>query len=150
MRRKVLVPVAILSFLLSLSACFSLRDEPDLSGFIESRMRALGAASLSGGIRRGEELVWSSSWGMADLEAGIPESPDTVYRLASVPKLMTGIAAMTLVERGMLDLDADVSVYLPFAVLNLHKPDMSITPRMLMNHTSSVMDDWPYLDTLTG
>jgi CubicO group peptidase (beta-lactamase class C family) len=51
--------------------------------------------------------------GMADVEAGREVKPDTVFRLMSMTKAVTSVAAMMLVEEGKLRLDDPVSKYLP-------------------------------------
>ncbi|MBR4457936.1 MAG: peptidoglycan-binding protein [Clostridia bacterium] len=68
-------------------------------------------------------------------------SERTCFRIASVTKWVTAIGLMTLYDRGLLDLDADVSTYLPFKVRNPAFPDVPITARMLLNHTSSLSPD---------
>ena len=64
--------------------------------------------------------------------------PETCFRIASVTKWVTAIGLMTLVDRGQLDLDRDISDYLPFTVRNPAYPDKAITARMLLSHTSSL------------
>ena len=75
---------------------------------------------------------------------------DTLYRIASVSKMMTTLGLMRLLEEGKLALDADVSGYLGFPLRNPHFPDRPITLRVLLSHRSSLRDDggysWP-LDT---
>lgn len=67
-------------------------------------------------------------------------APDTKMRMASVSKLATAAAVMRLVEQGKLDLDADVSGPLGFALRNPAHPDAPITLRHLLSHTSSMRD----------
>ena len=63
---------------------------------------------------------------------------NTCFRSASVTKWVTAIGLMTLYDRGLLDLDRDISDYLPFTVRNPAWPDTDITARMLLSHTSSL------------
>lgn len=63
---------------------------------------------------------------------------DTCYRIASITKWVTAIGLMTLYDQGKLDLDRDISDYLPFTVRNPAWPDTPITARMLLSHTSSL------------
>lgn len=65
-------------------------------------------------------------------------SPDTCFRIASVTKWVTAIGLMTLFDQGKLDLDEDISHYLPFNVRNPAWPNTPITARMLLSHTSSL------------
>ena len=68
----------------------------------------------------------------------------TLYRMASVSKMVAAVGAMILVEQGKLDLDADISRYLGFQIRNPHFPTAPITTRMLLSHTSSLRDDAGY------
>lgn len=61
--------------------------------------------------RRNEEKCFLSS-GHADLGRNLPVQRDTIFRLFSLTKPMTAVAAMTLVERGELDLLSPVSDFL--------------------------------------
>ena len=63
---------------------------------------------------------------------------ETCFRIASVTKWVTAIGLMTLYDQGKLDLDRDISEYLPFKVRNPAYPDTPITARMLLSHTSSL------------
>ena len=71
----------------------------------------------------------------------------TIFRVGSCSKMFTGIALMQLVEQGKLDLDADVSTYLPgfkpqnpFAGCEGRDPAKSaVTLRKLMSHTSGMV-----------
>ena len=65
----------------------------------------------------------------------------TCFRIASVTKWVTAIGLMTLYDQGKLDLDKDISEYLPFKVRNPAYPDTPITARMLLSHTSSLSPD---------
>jgi len=74
---------------------------------------------------------------------------DTVFRIASMTKAVTGVAAMQMVEQGKLDLDAPAQTVLPFLaetqVLEgfdhageprTRPPRTSITLRKLLTHTA--------------
>ncbi len=59
-----------------------------------------------------DEEVFLSGSGYADIERNAPLCRDTIFRLYSLTKPLTAVAAMTLVERGLLDLLAPVSDFL--------------------------------------
>ena len=61
------------------------------------------------------EIVFGTSAGWADVEGKIPMTLDTRVRIASLTKPITAVAAMSLVEDGILGLDDPVSRYLPAA-----------------------------------
>ena len=70
---------------------------------------------------------------------------NTLYRMASVSKLVTTLGVMRLVDAGRLDLDADIGNYLGFRVRNPGFPDVAISTRMLLSHTSSLRDGAGYV-----
>ena len=79
-------------------------------------------------------------FGFADMEERRHVDVETKFRVASLSKVVTAICAMVLVDEGLLDLDADISNYLGYEVVNTYFPDTPITSRMLLQHTSSIFD----------
>jgi CubicO group peptidase (beta-lactamase class C family) len=98
-------------------------------------------------VHRGE-VVQSMHYGMASVEENRLINNKTLYRVASVSKVITAIAFMILEQDGLVGLDTDVSDILGFEVLNPHHPDIAITPRMLMTHTSGLSDGGNYMNFL--
>lgn len=68
----------------------------------------------------------------------------TYFKVASVTKLVSAIHVMQLVEQGKLDLDADISNYLGYDVVNFKYSKIPITLRTLMSHTSSLSTSGGY------
>jgi CubicO group peptidase (beta-lactamase class C family) len=62
--------------------------------------------------RRGR-LAYVSSYGRRDLERDLPVETDTVWRIFSMSKPITSVAAMMLYEEGEFELTDPVSRYLP-------------------------------------
>ena len=56
----------------------------------------------------GEDVVYAGAFGVRDLAAGTAMTGDTVFRIASMTKMVTAVAALQLVEQGRLALDAPV------------------------------------------
>lgn len=82
--------------------------------------------------------------GLADRLTGRAVTADDPVRIASVSKLVTALGVMRLVDRGELDLDADVSRWLGWRLRNPAFPDAPITLRMLLSHRSSLVDNADY------
>jgi CubicO group peptidase (beta-lactamase class C family) len=107
-----------------------------LDGFIPY---ALGRGNIAGGIvvavKDGQVLL-QKGFGYADVEKKLPVDPErTLFRPGSISKLFTWTAVMQQVERGQIDLDADISQYLDFEI----PPGPAgepITMRNLMTHTA--------------
>jgi CubicO group peptidase (beta-lactamase class C family) len=112
-----------------------------LDAFILEKMAEGSIPALSAALVDGDEVVWTGAYGTANFEHGVATSPGTIFMLASVSKTVTAVAAMQAVEDGLLDLDADVNEVLHFAVRNPSFPDDPITARMLLTHTSSIVDN---------
>ena len=89
-----------------------------------------------------QEIVWAQGFGFADPDRKIPATASTVYRVGSVSKLFTDIGIMQLVERGLINLDAPITDYLPD-----FKPENPfgklITLRQLMSHRSGLVREPP-------
>ena len=84
-------------------------------------------------------LVAASS-GFSSLRAGAAAmTPETVFRIYSITKMMTGTAALRMAASGLLDIDRPISDYIPAATVG---PDANdITARMLLSHRSGLGTD---------
>lgn len=78
-------------------------------------------------ITKDEKLVLARGYGLADKESGLPVQPDSLFRIGSVSKPITGVAILKLVEDGKLDLDAK-----PFQLLDHLQPPpkAKVDPRL--------------------
>lgn len=90
------------------------------------------------------EVTYSGYFGTADFERDVEINENTTYRIASISKTFTAIAAMQLWDQGKLNLDEDVSTYVGFKVRNPSFPEEEITVRHLLNHTSTIRDGSGY------
>ncbi len=94
------------------------------------------------------EVVFAKGYGLAQREQQIPMTADTKCRVASISKPVTATALMQLYEQGKLVLDEDVSQYLDFTFRNPYFPDIPITLKHLLTHTSGLRDSRTYDDFL--
>lgn len=79
-----------------------------------------------------------------NLENNLPMERDTRYRIASISKVFTAIAVMQLADQGKINVDDDISNYIGFSIRNPYYPDIMITVRQIMSHTSSIRDGSAY------
>lgn len=108
---------------------------------VDSLMAAYDRTDSPGGVVavvRGGEVIFAKGYGMAQLEYGIPNTPQTIYHVASISKQFTAFAIALLESRGLLSLDDEIHKYLP------ELPDFGapITIRQLIHHTSGLRDQW--------
>jgi CubicO group peptidase (beta-lactamase class C family) len=139
---------------------------PEAVGVSSERLRRLGAVlredvekgRLAGTvsiIMRSGRIVLLEAVGDADREANRPMRTDSIFRLASMTKAVTSVAAMMLVEEGSLTLDDPVSKWIPSfrettvavppppaavagSPVSVVKAKRSITIRDLLTHTSGL------------
>ena len=101
---------------------------------VTDEMSRLGIPGLSLAIGDAGELRFAAGYGFADVENEVPATPETVYRLASVSKPMTAVAALQLAERGRLDLDAPATRH----CAAYPTKTWPATPRQLLCHQGGV------------
>jgi CubicO group peptidase (beta-lactamase class C family) len=78
---------------------------PQLDALFREKMKAGGATGLAVGVVVDGELAYWRGFGVRDIAAGQPVDVDTVFRIASVTKGFTALAAMKLRDEGRLSLD---------------------------------------------
>ena len=116
---------------------------PEIDAFIRERMATYHIAGVAACLVKNDRMVWSNTYGFADLERQIPMSLDWVQNICSISKTFTTTALMQLWEQGRFRLDDDVSDYLSFPVRNPAHPAIPITFRLLLTHQSSIRDgEW--------
>jgi len=93
-------------------------------GFDPDRLAAIGPA-LEAYVRAGKlagvvtltsrhgDIVQAEAIGQADIERGRPMQPDTLFRIASMTKPVTSVAALMLIEEGKLALDDPIARWVP-------------------------------------
>ena len=125
-------------------------DETFMAIVAEARDTA-GSPGLSAAVAVNGALIWTGASGLADVENGVPATPDSVYRIASISKPVAGTALMQLVDQGAIDLDAEIQTYFP----TFPEKEFPITVRHLMTHTSGIrhynpgeMDMKDHFDTI--
>ncbi|AZP21491.1 serine hydrolase domain-containing protein [Streptomyces aquilus] len=101
-------------------------------------------------VARGGRVAHLTTHGRRDLAAGLPVTSDTLWRIYSMTKPVTSVAALLLVEEGKLSLDDPVARYVPaFAGIQVHESgsgaDVRTRPaaqpvliRHLMTHTAGL------------
>jgi CubicO group peptidase (beta-lactamase class C family) len=126
-------------FLLA-SAAFAQEREisPEKRGQIEAAVSKFMAAThvpgLSVAVVENGVYEWAGGFGLADVENDVPGSEHTLFRLASISKPLTAIAAMQLQEQGRLDLDAPVQKYCPA----FPQKSGPVTTREVMGHLAGI------------
>ena len=131
--------VSLLLFLLLVPTAFGQdlprATTPEDVGLSSARLDRLGAilrdhvakkhiAGAVGLIVRNGKIAYLDAVGMADIEAEKPMAPGTMFRIASMTKPITSLAAMMLYEEGRFLLSDPISRFLP----EFKDPKVAIRP----------------------
>jgi CubicO group peptidase (beta-lactamase class C family) len=136
-----------LILLLAFVALFGQSSDQLASRFyqISDQYDAIGASYC---LVTGDQ-IYNYSYGWKDYDRQLRIDNDTKFRIASISKVITALAAMKLVEDNQVDLDSDVSSYLGFTLRNPNFPDNQITLRHLLTHTSGLRDSNAYTNFIS-
>lgn len=119
-----------------------------LEAMAADRAAAGTAPALAVGVFTGGKLRAAALRGSID-GAGRPPRADTAFRIASCTKSFTAAAVLILRDRGLLDLDSEVSAHLPYLRLTGAGEDMPsgpLTLRMLLTMSGGLPTDDPWAD----
>lgn len=144
--------IGFIALLALLSACTTPKTTPTIAPLrsatidaptadaIDSRLRAFVAdrslPGLSIAVGRDDDLLWSSSYGAANLATGEPVTDVSIFPLGSTSKPITSLLLGQLVEEGLLDLDAPIQDYVPYFPLK----EQLVTSRQLAGHLAGLRD----------
>lgn len=115
--------------------------------YVEAEMSRQQIPGLTLGIYRHGRAVLLKGYGFANVEHGVPSTPDTVMQSGSVGKTFTATLVMMLVERGKLRLNDSIRAHLN----GLPEEWQAITVANLLSHTSGLTDyDSPDMTNVGG
>ncbi len=96
--------------------------------------------SISITILKGDNLLWSGAYGLADSENNIKANSSHIYRTGSISKTFTAFLMMQLAEEGIIQLNDPVEKYLPeIKGLEGYSDTTKITFHHLASHTSGLI-----------
>ena len=101
---------------------------------VASALQGGRAAGVSVAVVRGRDTIVLKGYGYADLEFDVPTPDRAIYEIGSVTKQFTAAAILQLQEQGKLNLDDEITKYLPDYNTQGHR----ITIRRLMDHSSGI------------
>lgn len=105
---------------------------------IEKMLASEGIAGCSVALTDKNGIIYARGFGVRDISSGVEPDEHTVYRAASITKVVTGMLAMRLCEEGRISLDDTVSSYLPWLTLSSTEAKERMTLRHLLSHTSGL------------
>ncbi|HUG28749.1 MAG TPA: serine hydrolase domain-containing protein [Gemmatimonadales bacterium] len=121
-----------------------------IEGVVQAHLDGGRLAGAVVAVARQGQLAFLESYGVMDLERGDPMRTDAIFRICSMTKPVTAVAAMQLVDRGLLALDDPVSKYIPAfagvqvydggpaAAVRVRPPAGPLTVEDLLRHTGGL------------
>ena len=122
------------------------RISPWLKRYVDEKKLPFAHVAV---LRKGQ-LAYSNCYGVRDIEEGSPILEDGIYRIYSMTKLVTTVAALALYEKGAFQLDDPVDKFVDEFkdarvvvsgrkdTINSVEAETPLTIRQLMNHTSGL------------
>jgi CubicO group peptidase (beta-lactamase class C family) len=135
MKKLIALPAIILLLITHMGLC---QPVPDVDTKLDSLFAHYNTHTpgVSVVVVKDGKMVFRKSYGSANLEYGIANTPETVFQIASVSKQFTAFAIYLLAKQGKLSLEDDIRKYIP-ELPTYGKP---IRIRHLLAHTSGIRD----------
>jgi CubicO group peptidase (beta-lactamase class C family) len=121
----------------------------EIDAGLKTSISATGIPGVVAMAATAQSVIYEGTFGLRDRNAGAKMSTDTIFRIASMVKPLTSVAAMQLVEQNKIELDAPAETIDPTlstalvltgfdakGVPQLRKPIRPFTLRNLLTHTS--------------
>lgn len=142
--------IASIALVIGLSSISSSQNR-NISQFVKTKDSLTQALSrfsqqslipgFSVAIVNDKEVLYSKGFGKADIKMGTAFSTESINWVASISKTFVALSILKLVEQGKLTLDQPINQVLPYPIVNPHFPNIPITIRHLVTHTSTIIDD---------
>ncbi len=125
--------IALLSLFLS-AVSWAQTQQAAVKKVLDDYVAANRVVGASVAVLKDDGVLFAAGAGFQDREQKLAAGPETVYRLGSISKPVTAVAAMQMVEAGKISLFSYVGVHVP------EWPDKKahITLRHLLTHTSGI------------
>jgi CubicO group peptidase (beta-lactamase class C family) len=123
-----------------MTTAIRVQDEPPQKMKLLDRMKHYGVPGVSVAVFTNGRIEWARGFGWADAERKTPVMPETLFQAASISKPVAGLAALSLVEEGVVALDHDVNGYLESWNVppGEQSNDNPVTIRGLLSHTAGM------------
>ncbi|MGN7866359.1 serine hydrolase [Chryseobacterium sp. 22458] len=105
---------------------------------LASRMKHYNVPGVSIAVIKNSKIIWSKTYGLADVESKIPVNSRTLFQAASMSKPVSVYAALSIVEKRKLDPDADMNTYLTSWKIpeNQFTKDKKVSLKNIVSHTA--------------
>jgi len=100
-------------------------------------------AGMAVAVTDRKKVIYARGFGVDNAERPhIPADPTSLYRIASITKVVSGVTFMRLVEEGVLELDVPVKNYVPWLEFTSAEALEKMTLRHIMSHTAGLPSEY--------
>ncbi|WP_282044521.1 serine hydrolase domain-containing protein [Winogradskyella flava] len=132
--------IIILALLLSNVVLGQESKVDSLDQFIMNQAKKFHIPGIAACVIKNDKIIWSNSYGYRDIENEKKMATTSIMNIASISKTITATAIMQLWEKSKLNLNTDINTYLDFTIRNPNHPNIPITIKQLLTHSSSIAD----------
>ena len=111
-------------------------DYRDLQKVVLRELRETNTPGAAIAIARGGRVIYAKGFGISNMETGSPVTPDMLFRVGSITKMLTAAVLVSLSEEGKIALDAPVGDF----VKGLEPRLSRLTAHQLLSHSAGIID----------
>lgn len=138
--RCLTVLLAMLVFLSAALGETALPERTEMDEYVVARFNARNVVGGAVMIAREGEILYSYAFGHKNASRTWPVSLDTCFHAASVTKMVSAVGLLQLLEQQEISLDTPVKEIVGFPVVNPSFPEIPITIRQVLSHTSGIAE----------
>jgi len=117
----------------------------EVDNFIESYQKYYGIPGISLALIKDGKLVYHKTYGVLNSMTGEKVNDNTLFEAASITKPVFAFAVQRLAERGVIDLDKPLYLYLPYKDIEHDERYKLITARHVLTHRTG-FPNWRYMN----
>jgi len=141
-KNKISIPVVIAALIVLYAGGAPADEKTDQVDKIFAEWDSTHSPGMALAVVRDGEIIYKRSYGMANLEQGLPIRTDTVFYVGSVSKQFTAFCTAILVVEGKISLEASIRDYLP----ELPECFAPVQVQQLVYHTSGIRDFYELME----
>jgi CubicO group peptidase (beta-lactamase class C family) len=133
---RVFVLITTFTLIVAFTAAQPSLETEQVDAAVEKLMTLYGIPGVSLAVVDEGELIYAQGYGVKSIETGEPMTTDTQSSIGSLTKSVTALAIAQQVDRGVLDLDAPITEYLPDFQLSDPAMTEKLTLRALLSNSA--------------
>jgi putative pyoverdin transport system ATP-binding/permease protein len=116
----------------------NLDDSKQIETYIKKQMRKGKIPGLALVVVKNDRIAYMNCFGYSDIEMKKNITPDTLFELGSNSKAFTGLALLSLSQKGLVNLNDPVRKYLPWLIFKYDGNETDVTLEQFLHQTSGV------------